>query len=114
MTLTNSIPLLLALTVMNGISWGFWPVLYTVPFHLQGIRPRQVAVSLAFVMSMISLAIVTAPLIAGLLQEGLRSLKLALLLLSVTPVSLTVAGILLRTSYGGAASRHGETHAGVA
>lgn len=113
MTLTESIPVLFALSLMNGIAWGFWPLLYTVPFHLPGIRPRQVAISLAFVMSAISLGIVSGPLIVGFLQEGIGSLKVALLIVSFTPVSLTAAGILLRTSYGGAASEYGETHAEV-
>lgn len=109
MTLTESIPLLLALSFVNGIAWGFWPLLYTVPFHLPGIRPRQVAVSLAFVMSTISLGIVSGPLIVGFLQEGMGSLKVALMIVSIAPVSLTVAGILLRTSYGGVAPGYGET-----
>ena len=47
MTLTGSVPLLAALSLLNGIARGFWPILYTVPFHLPGIRPREVAVALA-------------------------------------------------------------------
>ena len=43
MPLTGSVPLLLLFNFLNGVAWGFWPILYTVPFHLQGIRPREVA-----------------------------------------------------------------------
>ena len=41
------IPLLLVLSFINGIAWGFWPILFTVPFHLPGIRPRELSVAVA-------------------------------------------------------------------
>ena len=45
MTLVGNVPVLMALTILNGIAWGFWPLLFTVPFHLPNIRPREVAVA---------------------------------------------------------------------
>ena len=32
MTLTGSLPLLLAFALINGMAQGFWPILMTVPF----------------------------------------------------------------------------------
>ena len=96
MPLTGSVPLLLLFNFLNGVAWGFWPILYTVPFHLQGIRPREVAVAVGFIAMMVSLGSTLGPLATGLLQERFGDLRLALLIVSATPLSLTTAGILLR------------------
>ena len=98
MALTGSLPMLLGLSLLNGIAWGFWPILYTVPFHLPGIQPRQVAVALAFVMTATSGGIALGPLVTGFLQESFGSLRWPLLLVGMAPISVTMAGILLRTS----------------
>ena len=96
MPLTGSVPLLLLFNFLNGVAWGFWPILYTVPFHLQGIRPREVAVAVGFIAMMVSLGSTLGPLITGLLQEHFGDLRLALLCVSVAPMTLTTAGILLK------------------
>jgi MFS family permease len=97
MIFTGSIPILIALTLVNGVAWGFWPILFTVPFHLPGIRPRQVAVAVAFTLMMSSVGTAMGPLTAGLLQEALGDLQQTLFILSFTGLSLTAAGIFLRT-----------------
>ena len=95
MVLTGSIPLLITLALVNGIAWGFWPILFTVPFRLPGIRPRQVAVGLAFTTMMTSGGIALGPLITGFLQESLGDLRQALVIVSFTGLSLTAAGTVL-------------------
>ena len=94
--LTGSVPLLLLFNFLNGVAWGFWPILYTVPFHLRGIRPREVAVAVGFIAMMVSLGSTLGPLVTGLLQEHFGDLRLALLCVSVAPMTLTTAGILLK------------------
>ena len=94
---TGSIPILIGLTILNGVAWGFWPILFTVSFHLPRIRPRQVAVAVAFTTMMSSVGIALGPLTAGLLQEALGNLQQALFIISFTGLSLTTAGIFLRT-----------------
>ena len=96
MTVTGDLSTLLVLTFVNGIAWGFWPILYTVPFHLPGIRSREVAVALAFTMMMSSVGTTLGPLVAGFLDQALGDLRLSLAIVSFTPVSLSIAGILLR------------------
>ena len=96
LALTGSIPLLVALSLVNGIAWGFWPILYTIPFHLPGIRPRQVAVGLAFTTMMTSGGIALGPLVTGFLQEILGGLRPALIIVSFSGLSLSAAGFLLR------------------
>ena len=96
MILTGSIPTLLILSFINGAGWGFWPILFTVPFQLPGIRPREVAVALSFNMMMIAVGQALGPIIAGFLQEALGNLRIALFIASFCTISLTIAGTLLQ------------------
>ena len=98
MTLTGSIPLLIVLTFINGIGWGFWPILYSVPFHLPGIRPRELAMGIAFIMMMSSIGTALGPLLTGLLQEVSGDLRLSLLIVSFGSLSVSIAGLFLRAS----------------
>jgi MFS family permease len=97
MIMTGSIPILIGLALLNGVAWGFWPILFTVPFHLPGIRPRQVAVAVSVTMMMSSIGTALGPLSAGLLQQTLGDLQQTLFIISFTGLSLTGAGIFLRT-----------------
>ena len=96
MTLTGSLPVLLALTIVNGIAWGFWPVLYSVPFNLPGIRPREIAVSLAFIQMSSSAGIALGPLVAGIIQELTGDLRLSLIVVSFASLSLCGAGLIMK------------------
>ena len=96
MLLTGSIPALLALNFANGVAWGFFPILITVPFQLPGLRPREVAMALAFTMMASSLGSSLGPLITGFLQEPLGGLKPSLFLVSFAGLSLSLAGLTLR------------------
>jgi MFS family permease len=98
MTLTGSLPLILVLALFNGIAWGFYPVLYTVPFHLPGIKPREIVVAVAATMTMTAIGTGTGPLVAGLLQEALGDLGQALFIIGFATLSLSVAGTMLRPS----------------
>ncbi len=95
MTATGSIPLLMASSLANGIAWGFFPILYSVPFQLRGIRPREIAVAIAFLTVMTSLGFLLGPLATGFLQEAI-DLRTALQVVSLSAVSLTVTGMILR------------------
>ena len=96
MTLTGSLPVLLVLSFLNGVAWGFYPVLYTVPFHLPGIGPRQIVVAVAATMTMTAVGTGAGPVVAGLLQEALGDLKEALFIIGFASLSLTFAGTVLR------------------
>ncbi len=106
MLLSGSIPVLIALNFLNGIAWGFFPILITVPFHLPGIRPREVAIALAFTMMSTSVGSALGPLITGYLQEPLGGLKFSLLLVSFASLSLCIAGFTLRFGTVGARSNN--------
>ena len=96
MLLTGSIPVLILLTFANGIAWAFFPILITVPFHLPGIRPREVGIALVFLIMTTSTGSSLGPLITGYLQEPMGGLKPALFLVSFVCLSLCVAGLFLR------------------
>ena len=96
MTLTGSLPWLLALTFVNGAAFGFWPVLYSTPFHLPGIRPREVAVSLAFIQMSSSAGIALGPLLTGTLQQLTGDLQLSLAVVSFAGFTLSAAGLTMR------------------
>ena len=96
MILTGIVPALFALSFLNGVAWAFHPILITVPFNLPGIRPRELAVAFAFMMMMTSIGTSLGPLISGHLQESTGDLKLTLVIMSLTSVSLILAGMTLR------------------
>ncbi len=96
MVLTGSVPALFFLNFLNGVAWAFFPILITVPFHLPGIRPRELAVAFTFTMMMTSVGTSLGPLITGFLQEAFGGLKPALFLISFASVSLVLAGSSLR------------------
>ena len=96
MVLTGSVPALFILSFFNGVAWAFFPILITVPFHLPGIRPRELAVAFTFTMMMTSVGTSMGPLITGFLQEYFDDLKMALFLISFTSITLVIAGGTLR------------------
>jgi MFS family permease len=96
MVMTGSLPALFIFSFLNGVAWSFFPILVTVPFHLPGIRPRELAVAFAFTMMMTSVGTSLGPLFTGFMQEAFDDLKPALFLISFTSISLIVAGGALR------------------
>ena len=96
MVLNGSVPTLFVLSFFNGVAWAFFPILVTVPFHLPHIKPRELAVAFAFTMMMTSVGTSLGPLFTGFLQETFDDLKMALILISFTSVSLILAGSTLK------------------
>ena len=110
MTLTGWLPLLLVLLIVNGTAWGFWPILSTVPFQLRGIRPREVAVAVAFTMTMTSAGTALGPLVTGFLQETLGDLRVTLTIVGCLSLSLCVSGLLLTPGVQSGGFNVGRSH----
>ena len=91
----DSIPALLVVSALNGVGWGFWPILSSVPFYIPGIRPREVAVGTSLVMTLGALGTFLGPLVTGIIQDRTDDLGLALTLVSFAPISLAVVGTVL-------------------
>ena len=98
MTSTGSLPLLFLFNFLNGISWGFFPILYSVPFVLPNIRTREIAIGVSLLTLALSLGSIAGSVLTGFLQEATGNLQLALLFIGLTGISLTVAGTLLPIS----------------
>ena len=95
MIATGSIAMVYVMSVINGVTWTFFPILITVPFNLRGIQPRQLAVAFSFVMMLISTGQALGPLFIGFLEEATGNLLLAMFIASFTPLSLVMAGTTL-------------------
>ena len=96
MTQTGSLPLLFLLSLLAGIAGGFWPLLYTVPFLLPGIRPREVAVAVAFMLVLVSIGTLLGPLMTGYLNEAYGNWSTPLLIASFGGLTASASGFLLR------------------
>lgn len=95
MTLTDSIPLLIAITLVSGLAQGYWPVLNSIPFYLPGIRPRESAVALSFMMTLGTFGVATGPALVGALQDRLGDLRLAMMIISFAPALLVICSSLV-------------------
>ena len=95
MTLTDSIPLLIVITLVSGVAQGYWPVLNSIPFYLPGIRPRESAVALSFMMTLGTFGVATGPALVGALQDRLGDLRLAMIIISFAPAMLVICSSLV-------------------
>lgn len=95
MILTGSVVMIYVMSIINGVTWTFFPILITVPFNLRDIQPRQLAVAFSFVMMLISTGQALGPLLIGFLEEATGNLLLAMFVASFTPISLIIAGSTL-------------------
>ncbi len=95
MTFTDSYVWLVGLAILNGIGWGFFPILYMVPFHLKNVRPREIAIAVAVVMSLAHLGSAVGPMLTGYMQEYFESLQLSVRIIAFCPITLVIAAFLL-------------------
>jgi cyanate permease len=92
---TDSLPLLLVFGMVNGAGLGYIPVVFTMLYQRPGIKPREVAVAIGLVYTLLWSGGALGPLVVGFVQEATDSLKLGLLLTGFGPLTLTVAGLLV-------------------
>ncbi|MCH8089170.1 MAG: MFS transporter [Chloroflexi bacterium] len=95
---TGSLPLLFLLAIVNGLSFGFFPLMLASLYDLPGIKPREVAVAVALVYTLMWAGATAGPLVTGFVQEATGNLQLALFITSIGPLALTIAGLTLMKS----------------
>ena len=93
---TDSLSLLLFGAVLNGLFWGFFPIILTVTFHLPNIRAREVPVGHACLFTLCTLGMALGPLIAGFLQDAIDNLALVFVIMSIPSLSIVVSGFFVR------------------
>lgn len=77
-----------------GIGWIMQPIISTLPYHLPGIKPRELAVVNGFLMMTASIGFALGPILAGIIADITGSMLTALLtvtLLCVTSVAFGLA-----------------------
>ncbi len=92
---TESTALVLLLGVVRGLSMAFFPVLMVMVYQLPGIKPREVALGIAFMQTTIWIGAAIGPLLVGFLQEATGDLQFSLLVTSFSPLILIVTALLL-------------------
>ena len=66
-----------------------------IPFELPGIRPREIAVAIAFLQTTLFIGSGFGSVLAGVVQEATGDLQMGLMVTGLFPVLMTVAAILL-------------------
>ena len=100
MILTDSIPLLIVITLVSGVAQGYWPILNSIPFYLPGIRPRESTVALSLMMTLGTFGVATGPALVGALHDRLGDLRLAMTIISFAPLLLVICSSLIHIRAG--------------
>ena len=96
MLLTDSLPVLTTLAAVQGIAWGYLPLLAAVPYEIPGFGPRQVAMASSFVWSCSSLGALLGPVLAGAIAQQAGSFVPALALLSCFSLLVCLSALTKR------------------
>ncbi len=92
---SGSFPVLVVLSLLNGLSVTFFPVVMTIPFQLKGIRTREIATAAGFLNAAMMVGSVSGPVVAGLLHEATGDQRLALTITGLAGVLLTLGALFL-------------------
>ena len=96
---SGSFPVLVVLSLLHGLSFTFFPVIFTIPFQLKGIRTREIAVAMGFLRSALMVGAMGGPIVAGVLHELSDDRRLALTIVGIAGVSLTIAAFFLPSEW---------------
>ncbi len=91
---SHSFTVIAILWTIWGIMFIFFPIVMTIPYEIPGIKPQEVAVATAFVMTMFTAGAALGPIMAGHLADAF-SLKLALGVSCLFGVLLFISGLLI-------------------
>ncbi len=91
---SHSFPVLALLWFLWGLAELYYPVMMTIPYELPGIKPQEVVLATAFVVTVFTAGSGLGPLLAGHIAEAI-GLERALLVTCFFPLLLFVAGLLI-------------------
>jgi predicted MFS family arabinose efflux permease len=93
---SESYALIAALWFFWGILEVYFPVVMTIPYELPGIKPKEVVVATAFVMSVFTAGSALGPMMASYIAEAFgNNIKLGLTVACVFPILLFITGLLI-------------------
>ena len=90
---------IMAIGVLNGAAWTLFPVVITIPFELQGIKPREIAVTTGFLTMAMWVGGALGPVIVGYINESTGDMRLALTVTSFCSLIMTAASLPLPRRY---------------
>ena len=96
---SGSFPVLVVISLLHGLSFTFFPVIFTIPFQLKGIRTREIAVAMGFLRSALMVGALSGPIVAGVLHEMLDDRRLALTIVGMAGLTLTIGGLFLSSEW---------------
>ncbi len=97
---TDSEALIILINIFRGFSICYFPVIVTMVYQLPGIRPREVAIGLAFIYTVMNAGSAIGPLIVGGIVQVTGDLQMALFVTTLLPLSLVVSAFLLKPRIG--------------
>ncbi len=92
---TGSEVLVCLINVGRGLSICYFPVIVTMVYQLPGIRPREVAIGLAFIYTLMNAGASLGPLLVGGLFEATGDLQASLFVTTFLSLTLVVSALLL-------------------
>ena len=101
---SRSFAVLALLWSLWGLAELYTPVIMTIPYELPGVKPQQVVLATAFVVTVFTAGSGLGPLLAGYAADAI-GLEKALLVTCLFPLLLFITGLLIRET-GPAARRH--------
>jgi predicted MFS family arabinose efflux permease len=93
---SRSFAALAFLWAMWGVCELYFPVVFTIPYELPGIRPKQVPVASAFVVSVFTAGAGLGPILGSYLAGIIGSLERALLVICIFPILLFMMGLAIK------------------
>ena len=91
---------LILLSIPRGVANLYFPLLMIMVYQLPGIRPREVAVGIAFMQTSIWLGNAIGPLLVGYVQDATDDLRLALMTIAFTGALLVPVALALHALRG--------------
>lgn len=92
--LTGSVPLLIAVGLVQGLTWMYFPILLSLPFEFEGFDEQDVALATALFVVVNGAALALGPIVAGVAGE-LVPMRGVLLVASAAPLLSALGALLL-------------------
>ena len=83
------------ISVVRGTAFLYFPITMIMVYQLPGIRPREVAVGVAFMLTSVWIGSAIGPLLVGFVQEVTGDLGFALYTIAFTPLVMLVSAAIL-------------------
>lgn len=98
MLLTADTWALALLSMAAGLSWGFVPITYSMPYEIPGIQPREVSVNASLITTLLFAGGILGPIVVGVISDATGSLFGALMVSALAPVTVAVSSLLAASS----------------